>query len=77
MRVNRLRDFVERVGWTAIEAASGAALTVLTGATLGWRAALTMIGTTTAVAVLKVIIAQRAGDTNEGAAIPGGIKETP
>ncbi|HVL53949.1 MAG TPA: hypothetical protein VM344_06775 [Vitreimonas sp.] len=69
VRVNRMLDFVERVGWTAIQAAAGALLDVLTTGELTWRA----VGYAVAIAALKVIVAQRFGDTPTGDAIPGRV----
>jgi hypothetical protein len=76
-RINKWLDLLDRVGWTALEAASGAAITVLTGATLGWRAALTFVGTTTLVAVGKVVLAQRTGTNDLGALVPGEVITPP
>lgn len=67
VRVNRWVDFAERVGWTAIEAASGALLDQLTSGHVGWRA----IGYATAVAALKVVVAQNTGQNKLGAITPG------
>lgn len=72
-KVNKWKDFLDRVGWTAIQAAAGAALTELTGASFDWSTAAKFVGITTAIAVLKVITAQNAGGNGSGDAIPGGI----
>jgi hypothetical protein len=72
MRIN-WRDFAERVGWTALQAAAGAGLAALATDGIGWEEALTFVGVTTLVAVCKVIIAQRAGSDDSGAALPGGV----
>jgi hypothetical protein len=74
-KVSKWRDFLDRVGWTAIQAAAGALLTVLTGAHLDWATAGKFVGITTAVAVLKVIAAQNASKNGAGDAIPGGIEK--
>lgn len=74
-RINKWLDLLDRVGWTAVEAGSGATLTVLTGATLGWRAGLTMIGATTLTAVVKVVLAQRTGSNALGSLVPGEVIE--
>jgi len=73
MRVNKARDFVERVAWTAIQAF--AATAIVTGFD-DWALTLKVAGGAAVIAALKVIAAQNVGDSGDGAAIPGGIKET-
>ena len=75
MTVNRLKDFIERVGWTAIYAIAAAGLTVLTSNGITWMEALKFVGISTAIAVCKVVIAQQAGGRGSGDAIPGGVTE--
>ena len=75
MRVNKWKDFAEAVGWTAIQAAAGAVITVL-AMDLGWEEALSFVGIATLVAACKVIVAQQYGDRSSGDAIPGGVVET-
>lgn len=72
MSINQLKDFIERVGWTAIQAAAGAGLTALTGADFDWATAGKFVGITTLIAVLKVITAQNVGSSGTGDALPGG-----
>lgn len=73
-RVNRWKDFLERVGWTGIQVGGGALLAYLqSGDPWSWRTAGYAVG----LAVLKVAIAQRVGDNNDGAAIPGGVTDEP
>lgn len=69
------KDFIERVGWTAIQATAGAALVVLTTDNIIWGDAIKFVGVAVAVAVVKVVIAQQAGDTSTGEAFPGGVTE--
>jgi len=69
------RDFLERVGWTAIYAIAAAGLTVLTSDGLSWQEALKFVGISTALAVCKVVVAQRAGSTSTGEAFPGGVND--
>ena len=76
MTVNKTKDFIERVGWTAIYAIAAAGITVLSSSGITWNEALKFIGVSVALAVFKVIIAQRAGSTDDGAALPGGVLET-
>lgn len=75
MRVNKFKDFVERVGWTAIQAASAAVLTALSSPDLTWETGFKFVATATAVAVLKVVVAQQVGDRGSGDAIPGGVEQ--
>lgn len=72
-KVNKWKDFLDRVGWTAIQAGAGALITALTDPHLDWGAGFKFVGITTAIAVLKVITAQNAGGNGSGDAIPGGI----
>ena len=68
------RDFLERVGWTAIQATAGAGLTVLSTG-LAWQDGLKFVGVTVAIAVCKVTIAQQVGNTKTGDAFPGGVND--
>jgi len=67
MKVNKLKDFIERVGWTAIQAFAATAL--VTGFD-DWKLTLQVAGTAALAASLKVIAAQQFGD-GAGDAIPG------
>lgn len=69
MRVNKYLDFLERVGWTAIQAAAATAL--VTGFA-DWAMTLKITGTAALVAALKVVVAQNVGDSGGGDALPGG-----
>ena len=73
MRVNKAKDFLERVGWTLAEFAVALPLANwIFGDPLSWWTPL-IIG---AVASLKVAVAQHVGKHADGAAIPGGVIET-
>lgn len=72
MNVNKARDFIERVAWTAFQAFAATAL--VTGFD-DWNLTLKVAGTAALAAALKVIVAQNVGDSGNGAAIPGGIVE--
>lgn len=63
-----LRDWFERVGWTAVQAAIGAALDLLISGEVSWRA----IAYAAAIAGLKVLVAQQIGDRPSGDLLPGG-----
>ena len=66
-RVNKWLDLLDRVGWTAIQAAAAAAVTYLTtDQDLGWSEALTFVGVATLVAALKVVIGQNTGADDTG-----------
>lgn len=70
MKVNRAKDFAERVGWTAIYFGAGAFLAwAQTGDPWSWRTFANGVG----VAVAKVVVAQRFGARGSGDAIPGGV----
>lgn len=72
MNVSKLKDLVERAGWTAIQAAAAAAITALSSSDLTWVTGLKFVGTAAALAVLKVIVAQNVSG-GAGDAIPGGV----
>lgn len=72
MTVIKLRDFVERVGWTAIQAAAAAALA--TGFD-NWTLTGKVAGLAALAAALKVVTAQNVGSSRDGAAIPGGTRK--
>lgn len=70
MKVNQGKDFIERVGWTAIYGAAGAFIDwAATGNPWSWRTYAIAIG----LAVAKVVIAQQVGTRGSGDAIPGGV----
>jgi hypothetical protein len=71
--VNRVKDFIERVAWTAIAGAAAAALA--TGFD-NWNLTAKVAGIAALTSALKVIVAQNVGTHNDGAAIPGGVIET-
>jgi hypothetical protein len=68
MRVNKWLDLLDRAGWTAIQSAAGAALAAMT-LDLGWEEFLVVVGTATAVAVLKVVTGQNTGPDDTGSLI--------
>ena len=75
--VNKLKDFIDRVGWTFIEAyiglgaidwiSNGINISLLHNLYAG-------LGAATA-ATIKVLIAQRIGQHGSGDAVPGGVIE--
>ena len=68
-RVNRLLDFIERVGWTAVQVGAGVAIEHMTNdGQIGWGA----IRNAVIIAALKVVVAQRAvGESGAGDLLPG------
>ena len=74
MRVNKYLDFLERVSWTAIQAAAGAVIVVLTTPDMTWQNGAKVVGIAAVVAAMKVLAAQQVGDRGSGDAIPGGVE---
>jgi hypothetical protein len=69
-RINKWLDLLDRVGWTAIQAAIGAfAVYLTTDDFVGWKEALTFVGAATLAAVAKVLIGQNTGTDDSGALI--------
>jgi hypothetical protein len=74
MRVNKRRDFIERLVWTLIQFAGGVgAADVLTGDPLSWWTPIF----TGIITACKIAAAQHFGRHDDGAAIPGGVIEGP
>src|SRR5262245_26530366 len=74
-RVNKWLDLLDRAGWTAVQAACGAAVAALATDAIDWTSALVMIGTATLVAVAKVVIGQRTGPEGTGSLIGRPVLE--
>jgi propanediol dehydratase large subunit len=72
VQVNKTRDFIERVLWTAVQAAAATALA--TGFD-DWSLTGKVSGIAALVAALKVVTAQQVGDNGSGDAIPGGVTQ--
>lgn len=67
-------DVLERVLWTATQAAAGAALDVLVSGDVTWRA----VGYAIAIAVLKtIVVAPLVGDRNSAATLPSPPDHAP
>jgi hypothetical protein len=73
-RVNKWLDLLDRAGWTAVQAAAGAALAALT-LSLGWREFLVVVATAAGVAVAKVVVGQNTGADDTGALIGTAVIE--
>lgn len=77
MKVNKLKDLVERVGSTFIEAyiGLGAIDWIANGINLNLVHSLYAALGAAAAATIKVLLAQRIGKQGMGDAIPGGVVE--
>lgn len=76
--VNKWLDLLDRVGWTAIQAAAAGLLVYLTdNDALDWETGLKFVAIATAIAVLKVIIGQNTGSDDTGALIGQPVIEPP
>lgn len=77
VKVNRLRDLAERVGWTFIEAylGLGALDWIAHGVDLSLVHQLYGSLGAALIATAKVLLAQRVGAAGSGDAIPGGVLE--
>lgn len=72
MRVNKTKDFLDRLIWTLLQFVGGlGASTWLTGDPLSYWTPLFIGIITTA----KILAAQHFGQHDDGAAIPGGVIE--
>lgn len=59
-------DAIERIIWTAIQAAAGAFIDIAASGELTWRA----VGYATLIALAKVIVAKGVGDPDSAATLP-------
>jgi hypothetical protein len=77
-RVNKWLDLLDRAGWTAVQAAAGAALVYITDtAVLDWEAFAVFVGGAVGIAVLKVVVGQNTGDDESGALVGKPVIEPP
>jgi hypothetical protein len=75
MQVSRVKDFVERVVWTAVQAFAAVAIVELASDDVDWGNVVKVAGIAALIAALKVVAAQQFGSTPSGDAIPGTIYE--
>lgn len=76
--VNKWLDLLDRVGWTAVQAAAAAGIVVLSGeGVVEWKGAVIFVVSAAAVAVLKVIVGQNTGTDDTGALIGQPVIEPP
>jgi hypothetical protein len=76
LKVSKVKDFIERVGWTFAEAyiGLGAVDWIANGINLNLLHQLyAALGAATA-STIKVLLAQRVGKRGSGDAIPGGVE---
>ena len=72
-RIDKMVDFLERVGWTAIYVAAAQFITWATsGDVWEWKTFLIAV----ALAAAKVVVAQNVGQADDGA-LPSPIKPPP
>lgn len=76
-RVDKWLDLLDRVGWTAIQAALAALVTYLATDDLGWEEGLIFVGTATLAAVAKVVIGQNTGSDDTGSLIGQPVIQPP
>jgi len=68
--VNKWLDLLDRVGWTAIQAAAAALALYLSGqGVLTWKGAGIVVGVALLGAIAKVTVGQNTGDDDTGALI--------
>lgn len=70
VRVNKWLDFLDRVGWTAVQTGAAATFVVLTSDGMTWEAGLKSVGIAVGIAVVKVITGQHVGGDETGAVLP-------
>lgn len=75
--VNKWLDLLDRVGWTAVQAAAGAFITYLALDDIGWEEGVLFVLSATAVAAAKVVIGQNTGSDDTGALIGKSVIEPP
>jgi len=76
-RVNKWLDLLDRVGWTAIQAAGGALVAYLITDDIGWEEGLIFVGTAVVIAIAKVLIGQNTGSDDNGSLIGQPVIEPP
>ncbi len=76
--VNRWLDLLDRVGWTAIQAAAGAILVFTTSdSAFSWQALGTFVGGAVVTAIVKVLIGQHTGKSDDGSLIGTAVIAPP
>ena len=75
-RVDKWLDLVDRAGWTAVQAAAGAAIAAIT-VDMDWAQVGVTVGVATLVAVCKVLAGQQIGPDDTGSLIGRNVIEPP
>jgi hypothetical protein len=76
--VNKWLDLLDRVGWTAVQAAIGAlAAYFASGQDFDWSTALYFVLGATLAAVAKVVVGQNTGTDDTGSLIGQSVVEPP
>lgn len=75
--INKWLDFLDRVGWTAVQALAAAIIVVLTESDLGWEAGAKFVGVAVVVAIAKVLVGQNTGSDDSGSLIGQPVIEPP
>lgn len=75
--VNKLLDFVDRVGWTVIVAALAATATALTTEGMGWQEGVKFVAVAGIGTALKVLVGQNTGSDDTGSLIGTSVIEPP
>jgi hypothetical protein len=78
IKIDRVKDFIERVGWTFVQAYLGLGLLdwLANGVNVSFVHQVYASLGAALVATIKVLIAQNFGAHPDGAAIPGGVIKT-
>jgi hypothetical protein len=77
MKINKVKDFIERVGWTFLEVEISLGLLdwLSSGLNVNFVHQLYASLGAAAAATIKVLWAQRVGSSGSGDAIPGGVEK--
>lgn len=77
-RVNKWLDLLDRVGWTAVQAAAGALALYLSGqGVLTWKGAGIVVVVAVLGAIVKVTVGQNTGEGDDGSLIGTPVVEPP
>lgn len=77
-RVDKWLDLLDRVGWTALQAAGSAVIVVLTdGDGVSWVDGVKFVAIAAGLAAVKVLIGQRTGSDETGSLIGRPVIEPP
>jgi hypothetical protein len=78
VRINKWLDLLDRVAWTFIQGLAGTLTAdALWDADLTWGAKIGIPLTAAFLSAVKTTVAQRTGDDDLGAAVPGNVIQKP